>query len=84
MYIHTHVTFLDVDLFKSEGTIHTKEHCKVTSSNLYLRFESAHPQHTFPGIAKSQLYRIRRLCSRDADFEDAVIISKRDVVTIVN
>ena len=67
------VTFLDVELFKSNGTIHTKEHRKVTSSNFYLRFESAHPRHTFPGIIKSQLYRIRRLCSRNADFEEAVV-----------
>ena len=66
------VTFLDVELFKSEGTIHTKEHRKVTSSNFYLRFESAHPRHTFPGIIKSQLYRIRRLCSRNEDFEKAL------------
>ena len=67
------VTFLAVTLFQSDGTIHTKEHRKVTSSNLYLRFDSAHPQHTFLEIVKSQLYRIWRLCSRDADFEEAVI-----------
>ena len=66
------ITFLDVDLFKSDGTIHTKEHRKETSSNSYLHFDSAHPRHTFSGIIKSQLYRVRKLCSRELDYEEAV------------
>ena len=33
---------------------------------------SAHPRHTFPGIVKSQMNRLRKLCSRDSDFRDAV------------
>ena len=66
------ITFLDVELFKSNGTIHTREHRKLSSSNFYLRSESAHPRHTFPGVVKSQLYRIRRLCSRNEDFDEAV------------
>ena len=53
------ITLVDVELFKSEGTIHMEEHRKVTSSNNYFHFESAHPLHTFPGIIKSQLYRIQ-------------------------
>ena len=65
------ITFLDMELFRSQGTIHTKDHCKVTSSNFYLCFESAQ-QHTFPGIMSSQLYHIQRLCSRNVDFENAV------------
>ena len=67
------ITFLDLDVFKSDGTIHTKEHRKETSSNAYLNFESAHPRHTFPGIIKSQMYRIRRLCSRDIDYNQAIL-----------
>ena len=63
------ITFLDIDIFKCEGTIHTKEHRKSTSVNNYLLATSAHPRHTFPGIIKSQLYRLRRLCSRDVDFK---------------
>ena len=39
-----------------DGTIHTREHRKETSSNSYLHFESAHPRHTFAAIRKSQLY----------------------------
>ncbi len=66
------LTFLDLEIFKCDGTIHTKEHRKSTSVNKYLCVTSAHPRHTFPGIVKSQMYRIRRLCSRDSDFKDAV------------
>ena len=66
------ITFLDVDVFKCNGTIHTKEHRKETSSNSYLHFDSAHPKHTFPGIVKSQLYRVRKLCSQESDYEEAV------------
>ena len=65
------LTFLDLDIFKCDGTIHTTEHRKSTSADKYLVVTSAHPRHTFPGIVKSQLYRLRRLCSRDTDFKVA-------------
>ena len=74
------ITFLDVDVFKSDGTIHTKEHRKETSSNSYLHFESAHPRHTFAGIVKSQLYRVRKLCSREIDYDEAVLKLKNRCV----
>ena len=47
---------------------HTKEHRKETASNSYIKIGSAHPSHTFKGIIKSQMYRLRRLCSKDRDF----------------
>ena len=71
---------MDVDVFKSDGTIHTKEHRKETSSNSYLHFESAHPRHTFAGIVKSQLYRVRKLCSREIDYDEAVLKLKNRCV----
>lgn len=74
------ITFLDIDIFKSDGTIHTKEHRKGTSSNSYLQFESAHPRHTFAGIIKSQLYRVRKLCSRETDYDEAVLNLKKRCV----
>ena len=74
------ITFLDVDIYKSDGTIHTKEHRKETSSDRYLHFESAHPRHTFAGIIKSQLYRVRKLCSRDIDYDEAVLSLKKRCV----
>ena len=66
------LTFLDIEIFKFNGTLHTREHRKETSANSYLLGKSAHPRHTFPGIIKSQLYRIRRLCSLETDYTIAV------------
>lgn len=65
------VTLLDMDIFKHGNTIHTKEHRKETSSTSYLHYTSAHPRYTFKGIIKSQLQRIRRLCSREDDYKEA-------------
>ena len=66
------LTFLDMDIFKYDGSIHTKEHRKETSAESYLYVTSAHAKHSFAGIVKSQLYRLRRLCSQQSDFEMAV------------
>ena len=71
------IAFLDIDIFKYNGEIHTKEHRKETSVNSYLPIYSAHPRHTFAGIIKSQLYRLRRICSRDSDFHDAIVSLKK-------
>ena len=66
------VSFLDVEIFKVNNTLHTREHRKETASSSFLNFSSAHPRHTFPGIIKSQFYRLRRLCSQEKDFQSAV------------
>ena len=70
--VDKYVTFLDFEIFKSDSTIHSREHRKETSAKHYLKYNSAHPRHCFAGIIKSQLYRLRRLCSRNVDFENAV------------
>ena len=66
------LTFLDIDVFKANGIVHSKEHRKETSVNSYLPITSAHPRHTFAGIVKSQLFRLRKLCSRECDFQNSV------------
>ena len=68
----TSIHFLDIEIFITENKFHTKEHRKETASNSYIKFGSAHPKHCFKGIIKSQLTRLRRLCSRDTDFIEAV------------
>jgi len=70
---HQCVNFLDIHIFKADNTIHTREYRKETSTLTYLKYNSAHPRHAFAGIIKSQLYRLRRLCSREGDFEEAVL-----------
>ena len=66
------VIFLDIDIFQVNDSVHTKEHRKETSAESYLYITSAHARHTFAGIVKSQLYRLRRLCSQQTDFELAI------------
>ena len=66
------IQFLDMGIFKADETIHSKEHRKETSVNSYIPIDSAHPRHCFSGIVKSQLYRLRKLCSRDTDFRNSV------------
>ena len=66
------VPFLDLEVFKANGSIHTTEHRKETSASSFLSIKSAHPKYTFPGIVKSQMIRLRRLCSRNTDFIDAI------------
>ena len=70
-------TFLDIDVFKEGNTIHTKEHRKETSASSYLPYISAHPRYVFRGIMKSQMKRIRRLCSRDVDYIEAIELLKK-------
>ncbi len=62
------IIMLDIEIYINENQLHTRESRKETASNLYLRNGSAHPDYTFKGIVKSQMYRLRRLCSKDEDF----------------
>ena len=66
------IVMLDIEIFIYLNQLHTKENRKETASNLYLRSGSAHPEYTFKGIVKSQMQRLRRLCSRDGDFRTAI------------
>ena len=66
------IHLLDIEIFIENGQFHTREYRKQTASNSFVKFGSAHPSHCFKGIVKSQLLRLRRLCSRDRDFLEAV------------
>ena len=63
---------LDLVIFIHNNQLHTKENRKETASSSYLRQGSAHPSYTFNGIVKSQMHRLRRLCSRNEDYEIAI------------
>ena len=62
------IVILDIGVYIDANQLHTQENRKETASNLYLRRGSAHPDYTFKGIVKSQLKRLRRLCSKNDDF----------------
>ena len=64
---------LDIEVYIEENKFNTREHRKQTASNSYIKYGSAHPSHCFKGIIKSQMYRLRRLCSKDSDFLSAIL-----------
>ena len=66
------IHLLDLEIFIDGRMFHTREHRKETATNSYVKFGSAHPKHCFKGIVKSQMIRLRRLCSRDSDFVEAI------------
>ena len=66
------IVLLDIEIFIDDKQLHTKEHRKETASDSYVKFGSAHPKHCFKGIVKSQMNRLRRLCSRNSDFMEAI------------
>ena len=68
------IDFLDTTIFKCPekfDTLLTKVYFKPTDSHQLLFKTSFHPKHTFKGVLKSQIIRFYRICSREADFEDA-------------
>ena len=71
--------FLDVliykgDNFEQNGIFDTKVYFKPTDSHALLHKHSFHPQHTFPGIIKSQLIHFARICKLEKDFNEATVI----------
>ena len=66
------LVLLDIEIYIDNNRFETKEHRKETASNSYIKFGSSHPSHCFKGIIKSQMIRLRRLCSKDSDFISAI------------
>lgn len=65
--------FMDVEVFKPPGhqltgAVATRIFVKPIAKHLYLPFSSAHPKHTFSGVAVGELIRASRLCSMPSDF----------------
>ena len=68
------IPFLDTMVIWEGGKIHTDLYTKPTDANNYLHFQSAHPTHCKKGIPYGQFLRLRRICSRDADFRKHALI----------
>lgn len=72
------VDFLDLELTKVTNTIVAKTYFKPTVWNGYVPWNSCHHPNWLAGIPKSQLQRIRRNCTLDADYmSQAGIIADR-------
>ena len=64
----TELPFLDINLHISGDRIRTSIHYKATDTHSYLHYESSHPRHCKESLPCSQLLRLRRICSDQADF----------------
>jgi hypothetical protein len=65
------VNFLDttVVLDRETNCLYTTVYSKPTDTHDYLHFTSSHPDHCKTGGPKGQLLRMRRICTKDEDFE---------------
>ena len=64
------LSFLDTNVkIDEEGTIYTDLYSKPTDTHNYLRYESCHPQSTKKGLPYSELLRVRRICTKEDDFQ---------------
>jgi len=52
-------------------TLHTRIYFKPTDTHQLLYGSSFHPKHTIKGILKSQILRLKRICTTYRDFKDA-------------
>lgn len=74
------INFLDTNIFwepleeRRLKRLLSKVYFKPTDTHALLHKASYHPKHTFKGIVKSQIIRFHRICSRTADFDEAVTI----------
>ena len=60
------IHFLDIQIWFDEiGQLQTDLYIKPTDSRTYLNFNSAHPDHIFPGIVYTQSLRLRRIINNE-------------------
>ena len=64
----TELSFLDITLRITDDHISTTIYYKDTDTHTYLHHQSSHPSHCKEDLPRSQLLRLRRLCSEDSDF----------------
>ena len=63
------VNFLDVKVIIKDGKIITDLYVKPTDTHHYLDSSSCHPYHCKKSIAYSQAFRLNRICSNNAFFD---------------
>ena len=64
----TELPFLDINLPVYGDRICTSIHYKATDTHSYLHYDSSHSRHRKESLPCSQLLRLLRMCSDQADF----------------
>ena len=60
--------FLDMEVFRSGGSLLTRCYQKPSNAYLYLPYSSAHPPHVWHAFLRGELIRYVKRCSRARDF----------------
>ena len=63
------LAFLDLKITIQNGRLETTVYSKPTDSHLYLHASSCHNKSSIEGIQKGVALRLRRICSRDEDYQ---------------
>ena len=63
-YSSEKVVFLDLEISLVDGKLETNLHIKPSNSQIYLDYQSNHPEHTKSSIQYSQALRVIERCSR--------------------
>ena len=64
------VSFLDTMVIKDDqGKLYTDLYTKPTDTHAYLHYSSCHPQHQKEGGPYGQLLRLKRICSKETDYQ---------------
>ncbi|KAL2102084.1 hypothetical protein ACEWY4_003845 [Coilia grayii] len=65
----TRISFLDVWVIREDNTLYTDLFTKPTARNSLLRADSCHPLPLKNSLPYSQFCRVKRICSRESDYE---------------
>uniref|UniRef100_A0A8C5WHQ7 Reverse transcriptase domain-containing protein n=1 Tax=Leptobrachium leishanense TaxID=445787 RepID=A0A8C5WHQ7_9ANUR len=74
------VTFLDLEIYISEGSVKCKTFFKEVDTNTYINTNSCHNPSWLKGVPKGQFIRLRRNCSDLHVFEQQAQHLKKDFV----
>ncbi len=67
---HQYMDFLDTTVkVDTDGSLYTTLFTKPTDTDTYLYFTSAHPPHQKKSGPYSQLVRVKRICTKQSDYD---------------
>ena len=68
-YDSERISYLDLWIIKEGDQLYTDLYTKPTDSNTLLKADSYHPLHLKNSLPFSQLCRVKRICTRENDFD---------------
>jgi hypothetical protein len=68
----TRIVFLDLEIFQEDGALKKSLHIKPTNKQLFLDYNSYHPQHCKHSLPYSQALRVVEICTLECDREETL------------